>query len=128
LQQILMTGYLGRDVEMRYTPQGTAVADFSLGVTVGWGDNKHTQWWKVTCWRGLAETVSQYLHKGSWVQVIGEVQDDDGNPRVWTGKDGVAHASFECTAKEIDFGPRQSSDAFEPNDPAPEIEAQEIPF
>lgn len=119
MQQLLLTGYLGRDTEMRYTPQGMAVCDFSLGVSVGYGDNKHTQWWKVTCWRKLAETVNEYLHKGSWVQVIGEVTDDNGNPRVWTGKDGTAHASFEMTANSVDFGPRTVT--------KPDDEEEEVP-
>jgi len=109
MQQLIIAGYLGKDPEMRYTPDGTAVTNFSVGVSVGWGDKKHTQWWRVTSWRKLAETVNTYLQKGKWVIVFGEVQDDDGNPRTWKANDGTTKASFEMTANSIDFGPRQDS-------------------
>jgi len=130
MQQIIQTGYLGKDVEMRYTPEGTAVANFSLGVTVGWGDRKHTQWWKVTCWKKLAETVNQYLAKGKWVQVLGTVNDDDGNPRTWQGKDGSTRASFEMTANSIEFGPRQDNGGGSHGAPPLGLEEDgpEIPF
>jgi single-strand DNA-binding protein len=132
MQQIIQTGYLGRDVKMRYTPEGTAVADFSLGVTVGWGDRKHTQWWKVTSWKNLAETVNTYLSKGSWVMVIGTVNDEDGNPRMWDGNDGSKRSSFEMTANSIEFGPKVDNQQRQPG-PAPAAAAgydqgDEIPF
>jgi len=128
MQQLILAGYLGKDVELRYTPEGTAVANFSLGVQVGWGDRKHTQWWKVTCWRKLAETVNSYLSKGRWVIVFGEVQDENGNPRTWQANDGTTRASFECTANSVDFGPRQDNSGGGQGEQAAQVEENDIPF
>ena len=132
MQEIIQTGYLGKDVEMRYTPGGKAVANFSLAVKVGWGENKHTQWWRVTCWQKLAETVNQYLSKGRWVLVQGTVQDEDGNPRTWQANDGTTKASFEMTANSIDFGPRQDDGGQgagqRDQQPPPGVEENDIPF
>jgi single-strand DNA-binding protein len=128
MQQLTQTGYLGKDPEMRYTPGGKAVTNFSLGVTVGWGENKHTQWWKVTCWQKLAETVNQYLSKGKWVLVQGTVNDEDGNPRLWQGNDGNSRASFEMTANSVDFGPRQDNGGQKEEEPYPNAVENDIPF
>lgn len=61
----------------------------------------------MSCWRGLAETVNQYLGKGRQVFVEGEVNGEalngSQNPRVWTGNDGVAKASYEITARTVKF-------------------------
>ena len=133
MQQIIQTGYLGRDVTMRYTPGGKAVADFSLAVKVGWGEREHTQWWKVTCWEKLGETVNEYLAKGRWVQVLGTINDEDGNPRLWQGNGGETRSSFEMTAKSIEFGPRVDNTQQVRPGPAPAAaagydEGDEIPF
>jgi single-strand DNA-binding protein len=113
---------------MRYTPSGVPVTDFSVATTEyiskslpngerecpqGWKESYNgkgyevTTWWNVTCWRGLAETVNQYVEKGRQVYVEGivkgEASDGKLNPRVWTGNDGNARASFELTAKTVKF-------------------------
>jgi single-strand DNA-binding protein len=66
-----------------------------------------TTWWRVTCWRGMAETVNSYLKKGQQAFVEGVVQGEasDGsiNPRIWTGNDGTPRASFELTAQTVKF-------------------------
>ena len=66
-----------------------------------------TTWWRITCWRGLAETVAAFVTKGKQVFIEGVMQGeaDDGslNPRVWTGNDGVAKASFELRADTVKF-------------------------
>jgi single-strand DNA-binding protein len=97
----IITGNLGRDVEMRYTPKGTAVCDFSVA-TKNW--KKETTWWKITAWGKLAETCNEYLKKGRLVQVVGEmVADERGNPKVYQKRDGTWGASFELTASKVDF-------------------------
>jgi single-strand DNA-binding protein len=114
---------------MRYTPDGVPVTSFSVATTTtlskqtpgggerpmpnGWKQSYNgrnwelTTWWRVTCWRGLAETVNTYVNKGMQVFVEGEVagEADNGsqNPRVWTGQDGTARASFELTARTVKF-------------------------
>lgn len=127
-QRVTIIGNVGQTPEMRFTSDGTPVTTFSVATTEkiskqgpsgprpcpqGWKESYNgknwelTTWWKVTCWRGLAETVNQYLTKGQQVfiegTVSGEANDGTLNPRVWTGKDGVARASFELTANVVKF-------------------------
>jgi single-stranded DNA-binding protein len=83
----------------------------------------------------MAETINQYLSKGQQVFVEGTVSGDAAegsqNPRVWTGNDGVARASFELTAREIKFlGSRGEAAAGPPmGEPPPEsFEEDTLPF
>ncbi len=103
-QQCIIIGNLGRDPEMRYTPDGTAVTSFTVAVNRRWtgkdgSEGEKTWWFKVTCWRKLAETTNQYLKKGRQVMVIGEVDasaylaKEDGQPR----------ATLELTARDVRF-------------------------
>lgn len=103
-QQIILVGNLGSDPEMRYTPAGVPVANFSLAVSKTWTDQdgvkqEKTIWFKVACWRKLAETVSQYLHKGSKAMVVGEMEDAEA----YTDRDGNNRASLKVTALTIKF-------------------------
>jgi len=153
--KIVLIGRLGRDPEMRYTPGGAAVTNFSLATTSklsksstpdcpnGWKesyDGKNwelTTWWRITAWRGLAETVNQFLSKGRQVYIEGtingEAMDGKQNPRIWTGQDGVPRASYEVTARIIKFlsgGSDESGgdDGYTPQEPADHVEENEIPF
>ena len=131
-EQIMLVGNLGGDPELRYTPQGHPVANFSLATNRVWtgadGEKREqVVWWRVTCWRGLAESVSQYLAKGREVLVVGRMNpDENGNPRTWEGKDGVTRASYEITAQTVKFlGSRANGQGTQS---VPPDEAEEIPF
>ncbi len=105
-QQCIIVGNLGRDPEMRFTADGTPVTSFSVAVNRRWtsadgSQGEKTWWFRVTCWRRLAETTNQYLRKGSPVMVIGEVEAS-----AYTGQDGEARATLELTAREVKFLPR----------------------
>jgi single-strand DNA-binding protein len=141
---------------MRYTPSGTAVTHFSVATKTsiskertpecpdGWRDSYNgrnwelTTWWRVTAWRQLAEMCNQYLSKGRQVYVEGEVNGSAANgsqsPRVWTGNDGVARASYEITARTVRFiggrGDRvEGMGPEEPEEPPPGfVEENDIPF
>ena len=98
-QQITIVGNLGRDPEMRYTADGTPVTNFSVAVSKKRKDGEDKVWWfKVSCWRRLAETTNQYLKKGSPVLIVGEV-----DASAWTDRDGNAQASLEVTAFTVKF-------------------------
>jgi single-strand DNA-binding protein len=101
---IIIAGNLGKDPEMRFTPNGKAVTSFSVAVSDGWGDNKRTIWFRVSAWDKQAETCNQYLKKGSKVLVEGRLQCDDisGGPRVWESN-GRHGASFEISASTVRF-------------------------
>lgn len=103
-QKITLVGNLGRDPEMRYTPDGTPVTNLNVAVNRKWTDSdgeKHerTTWFRVTAWRRLAETCNQYLAKGRLVMVVGEMQE----PKVWQGQDGEWHSSLNVTARMVKF-------------------------
>lgn len=67
-QRVVIAGRLGRDPEMRYTPQGKAVTNFSVAVDEG----KETLWFDVVAWERLAETCNEYLSKGAPVLIEGK--------------------------------------------------------
>jgi single-strand DNA-binding protein len=99
-QQITLAGYLGRDPEMRYTPKGDTVTDFSVATS----RKDDTIWFKVNVWGSQAEACNQYLKKGSKVLVVGRLlAGPDGNPITFTRKDGTTGSSFEVSAYEVKF-------------------------
>jgi single-strand DNA-binding protein len=109
-QKIIVVGNLGRDPEMRYTPDGTPVTNFSVATNRRWtnpdgSQGEETAWFRVSAWRRLAETCAQYLSKGRQVMVEGRLNPDreTGGPRVWTRQDGTAGASYEITAQRVIF-------------------------
>jgi single-strand DNA-binding protein len=108
--KILITGNLGRDPEMRYTPSGQAVTSFSVAVNETYTNSngekiKKTIWFRVTAWGKQAEICNQYLKKGSMVLVEGRMNADPatGGPKIWTKQDGTAGSSFEITAQTVRF-------------------------
>jgi single-strand DNA-binding protein len=109
-QKVIIAGNLGGDPVMRYTSDGTPVTSFSVATSERWSDRsgerkERTTWWRVTAWKKLAETCNEYLSKGRQVLVEGTLMPDPetGGPRIWTGNDGQARASFELTAQVVRF-------------------------
>ena len=108
-QRLVLVGNLGRDPEMRYTPQGTAVTSFPVATTRRYNtadgqQKEETLWFRVSVWGKQAETVNQYLSKGRQVLVEGTlVADESGSPKIWTGQDGKPRASFEVRAQTVRF-------------------------
>lgn len=95
-QQLILIGHVGRKPEMRYTPGGKAVADFSLAVNE---QKDVTQWFKVICWEKTAEIADKYLDKGSKVMVVGKIED----PRPYTNKSGELACTIEVTVRTLKF-------------------------
>jgi single-strand DNA-binding protein len=137
--KIIIVGNLGRDPEMRYTPDGTPVTTFSVATNRKWNNpdgsqGEETTWFRVTAWRRLAETCNQYLQKGRLVLIEGELKPDPatGAPRLWTGNDGITRSSFEVTARTVKFlGGRGEAPPAEmvSFDEEPPVEPEEeIPF
>jgi len=107
---IIIVGNLGRDPEMRYTPNGQAVTSFSVASSREYtGSNgqkvKETIWFRISAWGKLAETTNQYLRKGSKVLVEGRLVPDatTGGPRIYQRQDGTSAASFEISASTVRF-------------------------
>jgi single-strand DNA-binding protein len=126
---LIIVGNLGRDPEMRYTPNGQAVTDLSVASNrkyTGSDGNmvKETVWFRVSVWGKQAETVNQYLRKGSQVLIEGRLNPDSktGGPKVWQGQNGPG-ARYEVVANTVRFlsGSRGEEGGY------PAGEAAEIP-
>ena len=127
-QKIIIIGNLGRDPEMRYTPDGSPVTSFSVATSRRYGEKDETTWFRVTVWNKQAENCNQYLHKGSKVLVEGRLRPDaNGSPSVFQRRDGSWGASFDLTADTVRFlspkGEEAGGQNFGPMD-----DDEDIPF
>jgi len=136
-QKIIIIGNLGRDPEMRYTPSGQGVTDFSVATsnkfTTSDGNQvDETTWFRVTTWGKLAEVCNQYLKKGKRVLVEGRLKPDKetGSPRVFTRQDGTSGASYEITAETVKFlSPRSEDQGGSSAESSQSVsEPEDIPF
>ena len=139
-QKVVIVGNLGTDPEMRYTPSGQAVTNFSVATNRKWTDGQgnsqeETVWFRVSVWGKMAETCNQYLSKGRQVLVEGRLRSDPetGGPRIWTDQNGQARASYELTGLEVKFlGTRADSGGDFSSGPGvgetPGLPEDEIPF
>lgn len=107
---IIALGNLGGDPELRYMPDGTAVANFSMAVNRRWTSGsgeamEETTWLRVSAWGKMAENVNQYLRKGNACLVQGRLRPDPatGGPRVFLRSDGSAGATYELHADNVRF-------------------------
>ena len=101
--KIIIVGYLGRDPELRYTPQGTPVCDLSIATTERRKDKSgelqdHTTWFRVNLFGRQAEVASQYLAKGRQVYVEGSLTQ-----REYTDRDGKTRTSLEVRGSDLQF-------------------------
>jgi len=106
---LIIVGRLGRDPEMRYTPSGQAVTNFSVATNRQYTNSngeriKETIWFRVSAWDKIAENCNTFLHKGNLVLVEGRLIPDPntGRPRIWQGQNGPG-ASFEVNASIVRF-------------------------
>ena len=108
--KIILVGNLGRDPELRYTPQGTPVCSFTLATNERRKDKTgetqdQTTWFRVTLWGRQAETASQYLSKGRPVYVEGRLRVEE-----WTDREGRSRFTLEVHATDMQFIGGRSSD------------------
>lgn len=96
MNNITITGNVGRDPELKFSQSGMAVVKFSVADTSGKDDNKKTQWWNIVCFGDLGENVAASINKGTRVQVIGKVQKEK-----YTGNDGVEKERTEVLADDV---------------------------
>ncbi len=109
--RITLVGNLGRDPELRYTPQGTPVCSFTMATNERRRDKAGesqdvTTWFRVTLWGRQAETASQYLTKGRPIYVEGRLRVEE-----WTDKDGRSRYTLEVHATDMQFIGTRNDDA-----------------
>lgn len=100
INQVTVTGNLGRDPDMSYTPTGTAVTKFSVAVFQG--KEKPTMWLNVIAWDTLGERINGQAKKGNEVYVQGRL-----SLREYTDKTGVKRQAFEVTASSVQLTQKQ---------------------
>jgi single-strand DNA-binding protein len=101
--KITIVGYLGRDPELRYTTQGTAVCKMSIATTekrknVAGQTEEHTTWFRVTAWGRQAELSNEYLTKGRQVYIEGRLRLEE-----YTDREGNVRVNPEVNATDVQF-------------------------
>ena len=91
MQKILIIGYLGRDPEVKYSPQGSVVAQFSIASTERWKDKngelqERTEWFAIKAFGRQAEVAGEFLHKGSRVYLEGRKRTESWDDKKTCGK------------------------------------------
>jgi single-strand DNA-binding protein len=112
--KVALIGYLGRDPELKYTPNGNAVCNFSVAATEKIGSEEVTTWFRISAWGRQGELCNEYLHKGSQVYIEGRIRLE-----TYTDREGQNRASVEVNAREIQFlgrsgdndAPRRAADS-----------------
>ena len=135
--KIIIVGNLGRDPELRYTPQGTPVCSFTVATNERRKDKAgemqdSTTWFRVTLWGRQAETASQYLTKGRPVYIEGRLRVEE-----WQDRDGKQRHTLEVHATDMQFigggrgeesGGPQTRAAASAEQPEAELSDDDIPF
>lgn len=101
LNKVMIIGALGKDIELRYTAGGTAVASFSMATSEKFKDKsgewtEKTEWHNVTMWARLAEIAGEYLSKGKTCYIEGRLQT-----RKWTDKEGKDRYTTEIIGERL---------------------------
>jgi single-strand DNA-binding protein len=112
INKAILIGNLGADPEVRYTPDGTAVANFNIATSDQWKDKdsgelkKRTEWHRIVAFARLGEICGEYLSKGKQVYIEGRIQT-----REWQDKDGNRRFTTEIVASQMQMlGTRDSYD------------------
>jgi single-strand DNA-binding protein len=103
VNKVILLGRLGQDPELKYTPGGSPVCNFSMATTEAWTDKQgqkqeKTEWHRIVVWGKLAELCNQYLAKGRQAFVEGRLQT-----RSWDDKDGNKRYTTEILANTVQF-------------------------
>lgn len=132
INKVILIGRLGKEPELRYTPNGDAVVTLTIATSDEWKDKmtgerqEKVEWHRVVLWRKLAEIAGNYLKKGSQVYIEGKLQT-----RSWEDKDGNKRYTTEIVAQNLqmlDSLPKEAK--IEPLEKEPEegLPEDDIPF
>lgn len=127
LNMTQIIGHLGRDPEVRYTPEGTAVANLAVATNETWKDKdgakqERTEWHRVVLFGKVAEIAAQFLKKGSLVYLQGRLQT-----RKWQGDDGQDRYTTEIVASEMQMLDSKGGPVNAGNDRKPQGAPAEAP-
>jgi single-strand DNA-binding protein len=121
VNKVILIGNLGRDPEVRYTPSGTAVANFSLATTENWTNKEgqkesRTEWHRVVAWGRLGEICGEYLSKGRQVYIEGRIRTNE-----WEDQEGNKRQTKEIVALTMQMlGAKTGGETYSDEGPASE--------
>jgi single-strand DNA-binding protein len=103
VNKVIIVGRLGQDPELKYTPSGAAVCNFTVATSESWADKsgqkqERTEWHRIVVWGKIAELCNQYLAKGRQCYLEGSLQT-----RSWDAKDGSKRYTTEINARTVQF-------------------------
>jgi len=130
VNKVFLLGFTGKDPELRFLPNGTAIASFSLATSETWKDSSgekkdRTEWHNLVAFGKLGEICGEYLSKGKQVFVIGKLQTD-----AWKDKDGNQRSATKVIVSEMQMlggGGKKEEKQGLPEPPAPRTD-EDIPF
>ena len=101
INKVILIGHLGADPELRYTPNGTPVANFRIATTERWTNKQgerteSTEWHRIVAWGKLGEFCGQYLNKGKQIYIEGRLRT-----RSWEDRDGKKQWTTEIIAQRL---------------------------
>ncbi|MBN1635985.1 MAG: single-stranded DNA-binding protein [Deltaproteobacteria bacterium] len=137
INKVMLIGRLGKDPEMRFTPSGKAVTNFTMATNEIWNDQngerqERTEWHRVVTWGKLAENCAKLLSKGKLIYIEGRIQT-----RSWDDKDGNKRYTTEIVANQMqilsssesqDYVPESIAEPTTINNPSGGGEFDDIPF
>ena len=127
-----LIGRMTRDIELKTTQSGISVCNFSIAVDrPGTNkDNRIADYFECTAWRGVAENIAKYFHKGDPIGIHGTLQTDD-----YTDKDGNKRKKIEISVDSFEFMPtrkpqdgQEQAEPAKPEEPTPAINLDDLPF
>mgnify|MGYP003608825768 CR=1 FL=1 len=122
MNQITVIGRLTKDVEVRYTPSGKAIGNFTVACNSGYGDKKKVQYFNCALWGDRVEKSAQYLLKGTSLTVFGEF-----DLREYDKKDGSKGFSLDVNVSNFEFQGKASNTGTE-SVPAPPTKQDKAPI
>jgi len=126
MNKIMLSGRWSKDIELKFLPDGTAVAKSTIAVDEGYGDKKKAHFFNVTMWKKTAEAVANYSGKGKKVLIEGRLQQ-----RSWE-KDGVKQYAIEVVAEQVEFLEMKTGetkkDVFADESKIVDIDDSDLPF
>lgn len=136
VNKVILVGRLGKDPEVKYTPNGAAVAKFTVATSREWKDRntgekqENTEWHRIVAWERLGEICGEYLRKGSQVYIEGRLQtrsweDQDGNKK-WTTE--VIAQTMQMLGSAARGGEAQSQAEKFPTEEPINVPEDDIPF
>jgi single-strand DNA-binding protein len=107
MNKVLLIGNLTRDPELSETASGVSVCKFSIAVTRRYGgEERKTDFFNCVAWRGIGETIAQYVHKGNKLAVMGSIET-----RTYEDSKGVTRNAVEIVVSDIEFMAKGTSDS-----------------